>query len=772
MKDMLDILRRNFVSPTVIAIFFLAVVLAFLNERRDALFISSVILFNTMIAVIQEIRARKALKKLELMNAPRARRVVSGGRIDEVMLDELKIDDVIRLEVGDEIPADGTIINSNGLEVNESILTGESASIDKNASEIVYAASLVVAGNATMKVTAIGQNTRAGSMTATLKRYRPSLTPLQRDIFKAINWLTYGAMLLALLICIMYFLIGRDSISIVKTITSAAVSIIPEGLLLASSLLLAFGSVRLAAAKVLPQKLSAIEAMALLNVLCVDKTGTLTSDKITFEKLELFDDSVDNINELIAIANTETDTGSSTAKAMSSAFSAPKKYDIKQTLAFSSERKMSGVKVEYNDKTSSVIIGAPEFIADLTDISKDEQKNIESLAAVGKRVILVAVFDADIDLNDIPNGSGHAAGIIILSNKLRGGVKETINFMQDSGVSIKVISGDNPSTVRYIAENAGIANSDRALTGKDLEKIDEKDWTDMINHTAIFARVLPEQKEKLISSFRRLGKFTGMIGDGVNDALALKKADLSVAMYSGAPATRRVADIVILNNSFNSLPIGMKLGNRIMQAIELIATLFFHKIIYGVVLLLSTFVFGLAYPFQPRHITFMNIFLVTLPTLMWTFFTPYPNHRLSPKYFWRDTLMAVAPIAILSGIIASITYKMLNVLHPNNPEGVSTTTVIIAIFFGIYLVFLVPRMFDVKKNEKTVAANIIYVAVVSFVLAASFGFGLIRDFFDFTAPAWQDTLPLLIIIITTAFLQRQVADIAGKRLKNRSRSMD
>lgn len=769
MKDILDILRRNFISPTVIAILSLALVLAFLSEMRDALFISSVILLNTMIAVVQEIRAKRALRKLELLSAPKARRIMDNGRIEEVMFDVLKPGDVIRIKFGDEIPADGEVTESEGLEVNESILTGESASIDKKENGTVYAASLVVAGEATMIVKAIGQDTRAGSMTSTLKRYKPNLTPLQRDILRSINWLTYGAMLLALLIFVIYSLQGRDAVSIVKTITSAAVSVIPEGLLLASSLLLAYGSIRLAAAKVLPQKLSAIEAMALLNVLCVDKTGTLTSDKITFERLELLGEPIDNFQELIAITNKETDSGSSTAKAISEAFKTPKEYEVKQTLAFSSERKMSGVKVSYGGKVQSLVMGASEFVSKLTNISTEEQKRIDSLASVGKRVILVAVFDSKISIKDIPEGSGKAAGFIVLSNEFRESVEDTVEFMQNNGVSIRVISGDSPNTVKYIAKQAKIANYDKILTGDDLKKIDENDWAKIINHTAIFARVLPEQKEKLISTFRRLGKFTGMVGDGVNDALALKKSDLGVAMYSGAPATRRVADIVILNNSFDSLPLGMKLGNRIIQAIELIATLFFHKIIYGVMLLFSALVLGLTYPFQPRHITFMNFFLVTLPTLMWTFYTPHSNHRLSPKYFWRDTLMAVTPIAALSGMVAAVTYKMLDVLYPNNPEGVSTTTVIIAIFFGIYLVFLVPRMFDVKKTKKSVIANVIYVLLVGIVLVTSFGVGFIRDFFDFTAPAWRDTLPLIIVIITTAFLQWQLASLAGKRLKKREK---
>jgi cation-transporting ATPase E len=238
-------------------------------------------------------------------------------------------------------------------------------------------------------------------------------------------------------------------------------------------------------------------------------------------------------------------------------------------------------------------------------------------------------------------------------------------------------------------------------------------------------------------------------------------------MYAGAAATRRVADIVLLNNSFNSLPLGMRLGNRIMQAIEIIATLFFHKIIYGVVLLLATLALGIVYPFEPRHITFMNIFLVTLPTLMWTLFAPRPRHRLSPRFFWRDTLLAVAPIAALSGIVVTITYTVLRLIHPSNLVGVSTTTVIVATFFGIYLVFLVPRMFDVRNNREARLARALYIVAVIFVLIPSFGLSFVRDFFDFTMPAWQNTWPLLLLIAGTAVVQWMIARSAGIRLKKR-----
>ncbi len=768
MLDILVIIKRNFLSPIVIAILILAIILLILGEADDAWFLSIVIIINTLLAVVQEIRAERALKKLELMSAPQAHKLCSDGSITEVMFDQLLVGDILLLQLGDEVPADGKVISSEGLEADESIMTGESAPVEKPIDSIVYAASAVVAGTAQMQVIAVGVDTKIGAMSMTLKRYKPELTPIQRSIARAITFLTFGALGLAVLIFVVYYYSGKDAILIFKTITSAAVVIVPEGLLLASSLLLAYGSLKLAQAKVLPQKLAAIEAMALLDVLCVDKTGTLTSDDIKFEKLEKFVKNEPYINQLVGIVAKETSSGSNTGEAIIAGLGAPDKYEVLQVLAFSSSRKLSGLKVKFSNKIYSVLAGAPEYVSKLAPLTQNQKRQIELLASEGKRVLLVALFnDTKISIKSLPDGSGQAVGIVILSNELRVGVEKTVNYLQKNGVSLRVISGDNPNTVKYVACQAGIKNYNNILTGAELEAIDDKKWDKTIAGTTIFARVLPEQKERIIETYKRLGNFSGMVGDGVNDALALKKSDLGIAMFAGAIATRRVADVVLLDNSFNSLPLGMRLGNKIMQAIEIIATLFFHKIIFGLVILLTTLAFGLVYPFEPRHITFMNIFLVTLPTIMWTLFAPSPRHRLSPRYFWRNTLFAVAPIAVLSGIMITSAYALLNIVHPNDATGVSTTTVIIATLFGIYLVFLVPRMFDVRNNRQAQLARILYILTVILVIIPSFGLSFIRDFFNFSMPAGQTTWPLLIMILCTAILQWIIADKAGKRLRSR-----
>lgn len=768
MRDYLDIIRRNLMSPIVIAIFLLALALLYAGERRDAWFISVVIAVNTIIGIVQEVRAKYALKQLELMSAPRAR-LVRGDEVAEVMYDALQVGDEILLETGDELPADGVVLSARGLEVNESMLTGESASIDKKKHDEVYAATTVIAGSARVRVTAVGDVTKAGAISATLKQYTPRLTPLQQAIQNAITFLTYCAIVLSLLVFARYRIAGFESVRILKTIITSAITIVPEGLLLASSLLLAFGSLKLAQAKVLPQKLSAIEAMALLNILCTDKTGTLTSDEITLERVEPFGSGNEPVKQLAAMVAHETSGGNATGQAIITALDLPYEYTVDDILAFSSARKFAGVRARVDGRVRTLIMGAPEYVARMAPLSTTEQQQIEKWTDDGLRVLLLAEFDDNnTPLKSLKTGSGRPLAVVLLRNLLRDGVVDTVAFLQRQGVNIRVISGDNPRTVQYVARAAGINNPDTAITGAELAELDEPAFATAADQHTIFARVLPEQKERLIAHFSQQNhQFTGMVGDGVNDALALKKADLGIAMYAGAPASRRVADIILLNNSFNSLPLGMRLGNQIMQAIEVIATLFFHKIIYGLVLLAVTLVLGVIHPYAPRHITFLNIFLVTMPTIMWTLFPPRSHHRINPHNFWRDTLGAVTPIALVSGAAVSITYLMLRAMQPHDQDTVSTMTVLVATFFGVYLVFLVGPMLGVVLDRRAKTARMLYIAAALLVASTSFAVPLLRRFFDFTIPTLAMIGPVAGVVVIAALLQWHLARRAGKIYQNR-----
>lgn len=759
-REYLSIIRRNIFTPIVLAISVLAVGLLLMGEYRDAWFISVVVMINALIGIIQEVRAHHALRKLEILNAPRARRRTDSGKYETIIATDIKVGDILRIESGDQIPSDAKVIKSQGLECDESLLTGEARTIVKAKNETIYAGSVALAGAAEVKVLAIGVDSKAGAMTATLKRYKPELTPLQKTISRAIQFLTYSALAISILIIIVYTIRNIDAVTMLKTITTAGVVVVPEGLLLASTLLLAFGAINLARNKVLPQKLGAIEAMALLNVLCVDKTGTLTSDIMKLEGVEPFGSHKKNkLEQEIYVLAQETSAGNVTGDAILQGISVPGKTDeVTDILAFSSQRKMSAVRFASG---SAIAMGAPEILSSYAPLSPGHQQRIDDHIARGHRVLLVIRLHYDGALQKLPqHAKAEAVGLIILSNELRHGVVKTVKYLQNQNVSMRVISGDNPKTVQYVAESAGIANTEALMTGAELSELDKDKWDDRVLKTTIFARVLPEQKQRIIETFRKDGKFTGMVGDGVNDALALKEADLGVAMFAGAPASRRIADIILLNNSFTSMPIGMKLGNKIMLAIELIATLFFHKIIYGVTLLFITLALNELYPFMPRHITFMNIFLVTMPTILWTLFPPNTTERINPRLFWRRTLWRIAPVALLSGGAVAFTYWWFLQSIPVGSEAgmmaVSTSTVITATIIGMMIVFLVPRLFHARHNKAVTYMRILYIIGALGVAGGAFGITFAREFFDFVLPAWQHAWVPALVVVGTFIVQRKI----------------
>lgn len=772
-KELLSILRRNIITPVVITLYALSVLLIAVGELRDAYFVSIVITFNTAFAIIQEIRARRALKKLELLNAPFARLNMPDGTMKHIPFSDVAIGQHLELVPGDDIPADGIITQSRGLEVNESMLTGESAAVTKTKGSTVYASSSVTAGTAAFTVTATGSATRAGIITEQLRTYTPELTPLQRTINRLITGLTFFAVVLSALIVLTYSLYNYAPNVIIKTVTSAGTVIIPEGLLLGSTVLLAYGSVRLAHSHVLPQKLSAIEAMALLDVLCVDKTGTLTSEDIIFDTIRPIGDTYTRkqLKEISGTTAACTGSGSSTGDALIASLPSHPEATPLDVLAFTSERKLSGVRYRVGRATHTIFIGAPEFVGRYAPLTDADHSTITKLTSQGLRVLVIAEFnDTKTPLADLPLNSGMAIGIITLKNELREGVRQTVRYLQKRGVSIHVISGDNPDTVAYIAAAAGIHTTHKIITGAELERLTVPEWNRFVPETTIFARVLPEQKERLINTFKLYGHYTGMVGDGVNDALAIKKADLGVAMLSGAAATRRVADIILLNNSFNALPIGMRLGNRIMLAIEVIAILFFHKILYGIFTLLATIITVHPYPFAPRHNTFMNLFMVTLPTIMLTLFPPQPRQTVNPLHFWRHTLFPTIPMALITGTAVTSTYLYATDYLHLSAMAAGTISVVVATMLGANMVFQAPRMLAVVSTRSLQLARILYLIAGAIVAYASFGFTISRDFFDFARPSLsqvEHVWVIALILIAAIAAQHALAGAAERRLVKR-----
>ena len=776
MKHILKIILRNFISPITIAILLLAFTLLALGESRDAWFVSSVIIFNSILACIQEIRAYRILKKIELMTAPHAR-VLKNGKYIEVSYDKVALGDNILIKSGDEIPADAKIIESKIFEVDEALLTGESSPIKKRGGDMVLASSIVISGEAKAGVVAIGDKTHAGEMTKKLKAYKPTLTPLQKRISHAISFLTYLALGLAVLIFFTYSASGENLVTIFQTITSAAVVVVPEGLLLASSLFFAYGSIRLSQAKVLAQKISAIEGLALVDVLATDKTGTLTSPEIIFNKIELLNNADrDDVKRVLKSIAQETGDNS-TSRAILKKF---KKLDLsrfifKKRMAFSSARKISGLQFVDNEQIRSVVLGAPEYILRLSETDDKLSEKINQLSEKGLRVLLLAEFEKTEDPETLLRNKEKLSplAIISLKNELRDKVVETVDFLQKNNVTVKVISGDNPKTVSYIAREAGIKDYDSYITGDELKMMTDHQLKEAANKNAIFARVLPNQKEQIIKALKNSDLHVGMVGDGVNDALSVKESDLGIAMFDGAPATRRVADLVLLNNSFAALPQGIKIGNQIMQSIETIAILFFHKIILGLTILLATMFLGMNYPFLPRHVTYVNVILVTLPTIIVTLFPPEPIHRINPKYFWKDTLLSIAPIAILSGLSISVIYWIMATLnsasgHTLTDIQITTSTAVAVGYFGALMMFISGIILDFGKGKNAFwKGRIIYLVLIIVFSAVIFQSDFLSSFFDFSLPKFQSWFFASFIVMVVTVAQLAIAKFMRDRISKR-----
>lgn len=657
-RQLTPILVRNLFSPTVALILFLSIVLFSIKQSGDALFLLSTMSINALVGIVQEIRAKLALDKLEIVNAVTVRRFTGSG-IRTVNLEDITPGDLAVLRSGDQVAIDGIVTQNDAVQIDESMLTGESKPIDKKVEEMIYAGSIVVAGSATVRVVAVGDQTKAAQMTEKLKWYDQKLTPLQESLNQLIRYFTYVALFVSVIIYLKQHGSNIPLVDTLNTIVAGALSLVPEGLILASSLLFSYGAVVMAYKMVLVQRLAAIEGFGRLNYLCLDKTGTLTEPIPAVEHIIPAGGTSRSLLNEFLLALVKADANPNATLQAISICVPNKEVVIHDNIPFSSDRKYSAL--QYGSLKRNIALGGPDILRDKMLASPSDLETINKYLSKGLRVLAVVDFGSShanlhqcIESKQI---KGHLAGIVILSQKLRPGAIDTLFYLQAQGVKIKVISGDNAQTVQYIAKQAGIRESDKMLTGDELAVMDNKSWKEAVPKTTLFARVLPEQKEKIIKVLRKHG-YTGMVGDGVNDALALKAADLSACMLEGSGASRQIADVVLLSNSFEAFPIGMRVGSRIILGLEMVTCLFMNKMFFSLVLITGGIILNTHYPFQARHLLLLNLFTVGMPTFLWSIVPPETSHRLNPKHFFRRTLRFAIPNGIITGIAILVGFIM------------------------------------------------------------------------------------------------------------------
>jgi cation-transporting ATPase E len=654
-----DILTRNVFTFINIVLFGIGVVLVGIGRVNDAVVSVGIISMNILIGIFQEMRAKRQLDRIALLNRPKIT-LIRDGREEEADPSEIVLGDILRLRPGDQIVVDGEVIGDGRMEIDESLLTGESDLIFKGEGDRLLSGSYCVSGTGVYEATGVGRESYAHQLTAEARSFRVVQTPLQRDIDLVIRILTALSIFIGLLLI---FSVLLNAIPLVQSAQMAAViaGLVPNGLFLMVVVAYAMGALRIVRYGALIQQANSVESLSNVDVLCMDKTGTLTSNRIRFHELKPIGIEKNELEALLGDFAKSSSVLNRTGDAIQETF-AGKALPLVEEVQFSSERKWSALIFENQKWKGAYVLGAFEMLRPNLTSEFDLEKDIGEWSDIGLRVLVFArqpevesLFDEQLKPR-MPTRLS-PIGLLSFSDELRPALKETLAGFADAGIELKVISGDDPQTVGSLARQAGLSGaSGPVVSGLDLDAMDDGTIEQVVDQASIFGRINPSQKERLINALRRHGHYVAMIGDGVNDVLSLKKANLGIAMQSGSAATRAVADMVLLNDSFSALPPAFLEGQRIINGMKDILRLFLTRALYFSLLIIGTAVIGIGFPFVPTHATLIMLLTVGIPTLAlaaWARPGGVPKHGLI-----REVIHFVFPAAISTALVGLLIYTL------------------------------------------------------------------------------------------------------------------
>ncbi len=664
-----DIVRANTFTWFNGLIGSLWVIMLLVAPIQDALF-GFVIVFNTAIGIVQEYRAARTLAKLAVLGE--ARPVVRrDGQDAPVAKDDVVLDDVIVVSTGDQLVVDGLVLSSDGLEIDESLLTGEADPVDKSAGDEAMSGSFVVAGSGLYQATRVGRDSFAGRLTEQASSFHLTNSELRRSItgfIRAISFLLVPVGLLLLWSQLVRADLPFDEA--VRGTIAGVVTMVPEGLVLLTSVAMAVSVVRLARKRVLVQDMPAVEVLARVDTICVDKTGTLTEPGMRVQEVVPLDSSVADLDDVLGAVGASESNPNPTLAAIASAYPSPHWTTI-AAAPFSSARKWSAV--EFADQ-GSWVLGAPEIVG--AEASATVRAQADSAAAQGARVVLLARADRMPSVEDPLSGLTPVA-LVVISQQLRSDAAQTVTYFLDQDVTVKVISGDNPATVGAIAALAGVPGADHPVDARTLSD-DPQELASPVEEANVFGRVTPLQKQQMVEALHLRDSTVAMTGDGVNDVLALKKADLGIAMGSGSGATRAVAQLVLLDDQWSVMPSVVTEGRRVLGNIERVSDVFLTKTAYSVVFAVMTGLFAFAFPFLPRHLTLVSSLTIGIPAF---FLALMPNTERFRPGFLRRVLLFAIPSGVICAAAALVSYGVaLRVEEPlaNAQAAASVTLFIVA----------------------------------------------------------------------------------------------
>lgn len=791
-RSIVAILRANvFTIFNAILASAVVVVLA-VGSWQDAVF-GFVLLLNTLTGTIAELRAKRALDNLAVLAAPTAH-VIRDGEAKDIEVSQVVLGELLELRSGDQVPADGQVLSSNGCEIDESILTGESVAVRKHENDQVLSGTTVIGGSARIRVTAVGEHSYANRLAMEARKYSVVTSELQEGTNRVLTWISWVIVPMTLLLLWSQLRVaggisgsldsGQWKAAVVLAV-AGVVGMVPQGLVLLTSVNFAAAAMTLARRKVLVQELPAVEVLARVDMLCLDKTGTLTSGAVELDHIEscLGSACADGDGGSLAAGKVSADaaaggsagTGSgavvpasaddaaraalaylvggsevnATGSAIAAGLTGLEPAQARYAIAFNSARKWSAVQTQ----AGAYVLGAPEIVlAGSTGLGSTEADNADSdgtglgstdnaalervkaLAGTGKRVLVLAHSNQALDQSENPTLPKDltAALLVVLAEQVRPDAAQTLDYFKRQGVAVRVISGDNPVTVAAIAAHLGLRNPDGGepvgVDARTLPAIeDTQALADVLEKHTVFGRVTPEQKRAFVNALKSRGHTVAMTGDGVNDALALKDADLGIAMGNAAPATKAVSRLVLLNSQFDALPSVVAEGRRVIANMERVASLFLTKTTWAALLAAVVAITGFVYPFLPRQLTIVSSLTIGIPAFVLALVPT--NQRYRAGFLARVLRLSVpAGVIVVVGVLCA---RLTLILMGSNRNQISSVCTLLLVAGGLWLLSLTARPWVWWRAALVV---IMSAAALAVVLLAP-----LRGFFDLaalTANSW------------------------------------
>ncbi|MDK1472527.1 HAD-IC family P-type ATPase [Streptomyces sp. 549] len=663
-----EIVRANVFTRFNAIIGVLFAIILVVGPIQDGLF-GFVIIANTGIGIFQELRAKRTLDNLAVIGEakPVVRR---DGRSTPVPTGEIVLGDLVELGPGDRIVVDGRVAESDSLEVDESLLTGEADPVVKQPGDPVMSGSFVVAGGGAFTAVKVGREAYAAQLAEEASRFTLVHSELRSGISTILRYITYMLVPAAIGLIISQTVVeSRDLDEAVRRMVAGIVPMVPEGLVLLTSVAFAIGVIRLGRKQCLVQELPAIEGLARVDVVCLDKTGTLTEGGMDVSELRLLADTDEaSVRQVLGALGAADERPNASLRAVIDAYPVDPGSGLRRTgaLPFSSARKYGGAAFTGQDGgTAGWLLGAPDVL--LPD-EHPALSHVDDLNTRGLRVLLLARASRDLHDPDVASDvEPHA--LVVLEQRLRPEAADTLRYFAEQGVAAKVISGDNAVSVGAVAAKLGLPGADAPVDARHLPS-DPEGMADAIEKGAVFGRVTPQQKRDMVAALQARGHDVAMTGDGVNDVLALKDADIGVAMGSGSEATKSVAQIVLLNNSFATLPSVVAEGRRVIGNVERVANLFLTKTVYSVLLAVLVIIWQVPYPFLPRHLTLLATLTIGVPAF---FLALAPNKERAAPHFVRRVMRYAIPAGLIAGTATFTTYLLAR-SHYSGPNALDAET--------------------------------------------------------------------------------------------------